>query len=164
MKTIILPGYSPRNREWADDLAAAIPGAEVHPWPHWNTGGSLDAARELASILRRIGGETVHLLAKSVGCGIALRVVLHDPGRVSRLILCGLPGISAEARAGLAGAAAVLAPERILVVQNRADPYAACAEVKKIVQNLAPGIRVTEGDRDDHHYPYHEIFTAFLET
>ena len=163
MRTIILPGYSAHNREWAEELAAEISGAEVHPWPHWDTGGTLDATRELAAIKERIGADTVNLVAKSIGCRMAVRVTLTEPGRIHKLALCGLPTTQVEARADFAAALARLPVERILVVQNRADPYAAFAEVDEMFQTIYPGITVVEGDRDDHHYPFPEIFRGFLE-
>ncbi|HUF38028.1 MAG TPA: alpha/beta fold hydrolase [Anaerolineales bacterium] len=163
MRTILLPGYSPRNREWAEELAAEIPGAEMHPWPHWETGGTLDAAAELAAIKKRIGADTVNLLAKSVGCRIAARILRSAPEQIHKLVLCGLPSTQVEARADFSAALARLPAERVLVVQNRLDPYATFKEVQAMIQGILPGVRLVEGDRDDHHYPYPEVFRGFLE-
>jgi pimeloyl-ACP methyl ester carboxylesterase len=163
MRTIILPGYSHRNREWADEIADEIAGAEVHAWPHWDTGRTLDVAKELAAIKKRVSTDQVNLLAKSIGCRMAAQIVLDRPAQIEKLILCGLPGTQVEARADFAAALARLPVERILVVQNRSDPYAAFTEVRDMIQSVAPGVRVVEGDRNDHHYPFPDVFKGFFE-
>lgn len=163
MKTIILPGYSAHNRAWAEEMAAALPNAEVHPWAHWETGGSLDVKAELAAILKRIGDDRVHLLAKSVGCRMAAHLIAHMPGQIGKAIFCGIPSVSEEAWAGFAAALAALPPERALVIQNAHDPYAGFAEVQHMIRALSPAVQVLERPRRDHHYPYPEDFRAFLE-
>jgi pimeloyl-ACP methyl ester carboxylesterase len=163
MRTIILPGYSVRNREWAEELAAEITGVEVYAWQHWVTGGTLNASKELAAIKRHIGADTVNLLAKSIGCRMAAQIILDRPERVHKLALCGFPGTQVEARADFAAALSRLPLERILVVQNRLDPYASFAEVQDMIQTIAPGVKMIEGDREDHHYPYPAVFRGFLE-
>jgi hypothetical protein len=32
-----------------------------------------------------------------------------------------------------------------------------------MIQTISPGVKMIEGDRDDHHYPYPEVFRKFLE-
>ena len=162
MRTLILPGYSPRNRDWAEDLAAEIPGAEVHAWAHWDSGSQMDPRAELAAIQARIGPDTVHLLAKSVGCRIAGRVILQAPAQVDRVILCGIPSVNADTHADLAAALARLPSERLLVVQNQADPYAPFSAVQEMLAGIDPAVQVVEGERDDHHYPFPDVFRAFL--
>lgn len=164
MRTIILPGYSPRNRDWAEGLVAEIPGAEMHPWAHWDSGERMDPLSELAAIQARIGADTVNLLAKSVGCRLAARTILQAPGQIDRAIFCGIPNVVADSRADLAGAMARLSADRILVVQNQADPYAPFTAVQEMIAGIDPGVQVIEGDRDDHHYPFPEVFRAFLST
>jgi predicted alpha/beta hydrolase family esterase len=163
MRTIILPGYSAHNRAWADEIAAELAGGEVHDWPHWESGGTFDATRELAAIKNRIGDDTVHLLAKSIGCRIAAQIVLDRAEQIDRLMLCGLPTTQVEAQADFAAALSRLPVKRILVVQNRHDPYASHAEVQNMIQSIHPGVKVVEGDRADHHYPYPKIFREFFE-
>jgi pimeloyl-ACP methyl ester carboxylesterase len=163
MRTIILPGYSIHNREWAEELAAEMTGVEVYAWPHWDTGGTLDVSKELSAIRKHIGADTVNLLAKSIGCRMAAQIILDRLERVHKLALCGLPGTQIEARADLAAALSRLPLERILVVQNRLDPHASFAEVRVMIQTISPGVKMIEGDRDDHHYPYPEVFRKFLE-
>lgn len=162
MRTIILPGYSIRNRDWAEELAAELDEAEMHAWPHWESGETLDAAKELAAIKKRIGHDRVNLLAKSIGCRMAAQIVLDRPAQIDKLILCGFPGTQVEARADFAAALARLPVERILVVQNRRDPYAPFPDVQMMIQSIHPGVQVIEGDREDHHYPFPEVFREFL--
>ena len=162
MRTIILPGYSPHNRDWAEAIAAEISSAEVHAWAHWDSGAQMDPRAELAAIQERIGPDVVNLLAKSVGCRLAARIVLQAPGQLDRVIFCGIPSVAADSRADLAGALARLPADHILVVQNREDPYAPFSEVQGMIAGIDPEVRVVAGEREDHHYPYAEIFREFL--
>lgn len=121
MKTIILPGYSPHNRDWALDIKKHLNlGHEVlvHEWLHWpltspsasspstvssgqsncsgssgsgSTSGSFSVPREIEAILEKIGDEKVNIVAKSVGTRIALQVAGKIPDQINKIILCGIP-------------------------------------------------------------------------
>jgi pimeloyl-ACP methyl ester carboxylesterase len=164
MKTMILPGYSPHNREWAEAIAAGLSQAEVHSWAHWESGGSMDARQELAAILQGIGKGPVHLLAKSVGCRLAARIIVMAPEKIRRVVFCGIPSTRDDAKEDIQAALAALPPGRALVVQNAGDPYAAYAEVAAMFAAIGPGVQVLERPRDDHHYPYPQDFRDFLES
>ena len=74
MKTIILPGYSPHNKEWAEDMKKQMELGHdviVHNWRHW-TKGSFSLKREIEKIKEEIGDEKVNILAKSVGTRVSM--------------------------------------------------------------------------------------------
>lgn len=78
IKTIILPGYSPKNKEWADEISEKLNlGHEiiVHNWKHWKDGGSLSIKYELGKIKEELGDEKFNIIGKSVGARITIRVV-----------------------------------------------------------------------------------------
>jgi len=163
MRTIILPGYSPHNREWAGQIAADLKEAEVHPWKHWETGGRMDPSEELKAILRQINVGPVNLLAKSVGCRMAAHATLQHPAAVNQVLLCGIPSIEADTLNDLEKLLNALGTERILVVQNAGDPYVPFQQLSRGFQDRQLAFQVLERPRADHHYPYPEDFKSFLE-
>lgn len=75
MKTIILPGYSLKNKDWAETIAKEMKLGHkilVHNWKHWTKGGSLSQKYEVEKILVEIGNDDVNIIAKSVGTLIAI--------------------------------------------------------------------------------------------
>ena len=58
IKTIILPGLSPHNKDWADDTAGQLTSNRflsiVHNWRHWSKGGSLNLNYEIRELLKKI--------------------------------------------------------------------------------------------------------------
>jgi pimeloyl-ACP methyl ester carboxylesterase len=98
MKTIILPGYSPHNKEWADELKKEMHldhEVIVHNWQHWKK-GSFTIKRELKNILDEIGEGKVNILAKSVGVRIAYELMSEIPDRINKVILAGTAGAAKE--------------------------------------------------------------------
>ena len=53
MKTIILPGYSPKNKQWADKITDDLKldhGVIPHYWKHWQA-GSMNLKYEVEKVL-----------------------------------------------------------------------------------------------------------------
>jgi len=166
MKTIILPGYSPGNKDWAEAITGKINLGHkviVHNWRHWQTGAkNLSPKKEVETILKEIGSHKVNILAKSVGTMVAMHILLKINNQVKKIILCGIPTVS-EGRKGLFQKALVGFPEdKIICFQNRKDPWATYNEVKEFMRQVNPKISVIEKPRGDHHYPYSEDFQKFI--
>lgn len=163
MLTIILPGYSVRNKEWADGIAKEI-GAEVHYWKHWDKSLSLSLSlrNELATILEEIGSDDVNIIAKSVGTMVAMKVLQEIPGQIKKIILCGIPSTSGERLALFKEALADFPTGNIIVFQNENDPLGSYIEVKKFMARVNPKIEVVKMPRADHHYPYPSEFRTRL--
>ncbi|MCH7641161.1 hypothetical protein IID22_03120 [Patescibacteria group bacterium] len=173
MKTIILPGYSPKNKEWADEIAKqldlALPAGRqghevfVHNWKHWKDGGSMSIRYEMEKIKEELGEGDFNILAKSVGSRIAIRVLSEVKGRVNKVILTGIASISEDTKKAYEKALADFPPEKIICFQNTKDPFVPYSEVKKFIQGVNPKIKVIEKPGNEHHYPYYSDFQKFLE-
>src|SRR3990167_933371 len=88
-KTIILPGYSKHNREWAEDIKSQMNlhySVVVHEWMHWANGG-FNLARELKQIKKEIGSDSVNIIAKSVGVFVTLNLMEQIASQVNKVIL-----------------------------------------------------------------------------
>jgi len=171
MNTIILPGFSKRNQEWAVEAQAELQSADidsqVHEWAHWETGrdGDFAAENEVEKILEAVGEEEANLLAKSVGTLVAMLIVAHARDQLNKIILCGIPykwdGLKDKERHEYQHLSD-LDTSQIQVFQNEHDPLSTYDEVEELVHSVNPDIEVTSKPRDDHHYPYYEDFIRFL--
>ena len=165
MKTIILPGFSPHNREWAEDIKAELKlghEVEVHQWRHWKKGGSLAMNYELAEIKKKIARGPVNIIAKSVGTRVAMRTVALVEDKVEKIILCGIASVSDVAKKIFTESLSGFPPAKIVCFQNSRDPFVPYSEAVKFIQVINPKISVIEKPRSDHHYPYYEDFQEFL--
>ena len=165
MKTIILPGFSPRNKEWAEDVKSELKlghEVEVHQWRHWKKGGSLAMNYELAEIKKKIARGPVNIIAKSVGNRVAASLMPILAGQVEKVILCGIASVSDAAKKIFTQALSDFPPAKIVCFQNSRDPFVPYSEAVKFVHTINPKISVVEKPRSDHHYPYYEDFQEFL--
>lgn len=164
MKTIILPGFSPHNKIWADDVAKYL-GKEsfVHNWLHWETGKSnLNLKEELRNIVKEIGQEKINVIAKSVGTKICMHLLILVPNKIEKIILCGIPSVSEERKKLFKTSLLSFNPKNIIVFQNTKDPFASFIKIKKFMQDVKSDIKILEKERSDHNYPYFEDFKNFL--
>ena len=157
MKTIILPGYSLHNKDWAEEMAGT-----VHYWRHWKTGGSFSLRYELEKILTEIGKNKVNIIAKSVGTGVLMHLLPKIKNQVEKIILCGIPTVSDENKRLFTTSLSAFPVENVVCFQNTKDPFATFKEVDKFMREVNKKIRVIEKPRSDHNYPYFEDFEKFL--
>lgn len=167
MKTVILPGYSPSNYDWALEIKKDLNlnhDVLVHQWPHWSE-GSFSLPREIKALLAIIGEEKVNIIAKSVGTRVAMTLVPKIPKQINKVILCGIPtkGKTETAKRTYSMGLSALSPIQVIVFQNRSDPFANYEVIKKFIGSINPKIRMVEKPRSDHHYPYSTEFQKFLE-
>lgn len=166
MITFILPGYSPTNREWADEVAKGLSlDGQIRPtyWDHWDDDSQRFKPTEKAElIIRHSKGDSINIVAKSVGTLVAALIAQKIPDQINKIILCGIPTVS-DARLEISKAGfSTLPPENILVFQNKKDPFAKDFEVAKYFREVNPKIKVLSKDRSDHNYPYYLEFQEFL--
>jgi len=165
MKTIILPGYSVHNQEWALEVKKSLSFKQsvlVHQWRHWQLGGTLHPKYEIAGILKEIGRDKVNIIAKSVGTMICMLILSEIPDKINKIILCGIPTVSAERLALFKEALKNFPAGNIVCFQNIRDPFAGYAEVKKFLSLVNPEIKIIKMPQSDHHYPYFAEFQKFL--
>lgn len=168
MKIIILPGFSPHNKNWAEEIKqrfAPVESVVLHYWQHWQTGKGVDFEPEveLKRILAEINNEKVGLIAKSIGAWMAMKVLEQLPHQIEKMILAGLSvGISETKSDSIFQNLTLLKPTQVLIFQNLADPYASFATVESLIKEINPAIKVIPKDRADHEYPYFDEFQEFL--
>ncbi len=167
MYTYILPGFSPKNKEWADTTKSQLnpicPSVAIH-WEHWQTGGERPEdwkQQEAKKILAMTGGEQINVLAKSIGTVIAMGLLSY----VNKLILCGIPTVDLkESALDYYRPLKDFPPARILCIQNKHDNHGSYLAVKALIDILNPKIPVICKSGDNHEYPYPEEFINFLTT
>lgn len=165
MKTIILPGYSPKNKEWADETARELNLDHeiiVHNWKHWETGGNMSIKYEMEKIKEELDEDDFNIIGKSVGARIAVRTISELRKQVSNVILCGVASVSDDNKKAYIKALSNFSSENIIVFQNTKDSFVPYQEVKKFIKGINPKIKVIEKPRSDHHYPYSDEFQEFL--
>lgn len=168
MKTIILPGYSPHNKDWALDIKKELKLGHpvlVHEWRHWPPAqtsgsenllvrrrasgsarqfGSFSVPREIEAILEKVDRDKINIIAKSVGTRVAMHLIVKIPDQINKVILCGIPtkGESDLAKKTYSEGLSVLSPTQIIVFQNEKDPFASYETVKKFVNSINSGMKL----------------------
>ena len=166
MKTIILPGYSLKNREWAEEVRDNLElGHEirVHEWRHWKN-GSFSMSGETERIIEQIGQDKVNIIAKSVGTSVAVNLIQKIPDKIVKVIICGIPfrNLRDFKKNLFVESIPILLNKNIIVFQNEKDLFGSYASVKKFIHSINKNIKVVKKPRSDHHYPYTEDFKKFL--
>src|SRR3989344_758063 len=163
MQTIILPGYSLKNKDWAEQVKQEL-GSETRVvyWPHWENPETKTDWEQLASELAAKNTEEVNIVAKSVGTLVAM-LLLRNGVKIKKLVLCGVPVIDfQEGDEKLFDALKGFPSENILCIQNENDNHGSFAEVEKFLHSINPQIKIVSKPRDDHEYYYSEDFKQFL--
>lgn len=166
MRTIILPGYSPHNRDWAYEVKKNLePDIDVfvHEWKHW-TSGSFSMRHEAESILSEIAKENVNIIAKSVGTRVCMELTSKVVDQIDKVILCGIPlrGFHEEAKEYFRSGLLKLDENNVICFQNKNDPFGKHSLVEGFMKSVNDRISVIEKPASDHNYPYFEDFKSFL--
>lgn len=167
-KLIILPGYSPHNKEWCYEVKKNLePDIEVkvHEWRHWKS-GSFNLTFEVEELKKKITREDgkIDIIAKSVGTRVCMELIRILPDKIDRFILCGIPlrGMHEKSIEFFSSSLSKTSPEKVLCFQNKLDPFGSYRVVKKLLNDINPKIKIMEKERSDHNYPYFEDFKNFL--
>ncbi|OGM28223.1 hypothetical protein A2801_04320 [Candidatus Woesebacteria bacterium RIFCSPHIGHO2_01_FULL_41_10] len=164
MKTIILPGFSSKNKEWAGEVKKHLKDSMVYEWKHWKSGNSKDfsASDEAMMVMHWIAGNPVNIIAKSIGT-IVTMYLLRDKCPIEKLILCGMPLADLEeSEIEIYKSLSEFDAKRVIVLQNKDDNHGSFKEVSKLLGQLNNKIKLIEKSRSDHEYPYFEEFVEFL--
>ncbi len=166
MITFILPGYSPGNKQWAEEVAKNLKlNHEIRPlfWDHWeNPGKSFNPKKKADEIIDVLMKDKCNIIAKSVGTLVSSYMLQKISDRVSKVILCGIPTVSEERLEIFKSAFSNFPSENVVCFQNIKDPWATYGEVKEFMSKVNPKISVIEKPRSDHNYPYFEDFQKFF--
>ena len=166
MKTIILPGYSIHNKDWANEVADNLmPNivTTVHEWEHWSR-GTFSLQKETIAILEEIGNDNINIIAKSVGTRVTMNLIPKIINKLNKVILCGIPTKfeSEPTQTLYRDNLRKLGSKNVICFQNSGDPFSPFVTIKNFINGVDPKITVIGKPRNDHEYPYFEDFKAFL--
>lgn len=172
MKTLIFPGFSLKNKDWAYEMKKALDSklqTEVVEWEHW-TSGRTDFAnwtewveKEKPRVLRQIGETQVNILAKSIGTLIAMNILKTKPNLINKLFISGIPLNDIEENDKESYKVLRDFPnDRTICIQNENDNHGSFDETKKFLDFINPNIKIISKPRDDHDYPYPQEFINFF--
>ncbi|OGG06858.1 hypothetical protein A2872_00545 [Candidatus Gottesmanbacteria bacterium RIFCSPHIGHO2_01_FULL_42_12] len=164
MKLLILPGYSPNNKSWAQEVQKRI-GGEAWSWRHWTQEKEENwAERETARILEQIGRERVSFIAKSIGTAVAMKILAKIPSQVEKLILNGIPINDLYPEdVKLYNPLANFDARNIKIFQNESDPHGTFAQAEEFIGKINPEVKIISKSRNDHEYPYYQDFAYVLD-
>lgn len=172
MKTIILPGFSIKNKDWASEMKKILVSkfqVEVVDWEHWSTGNTDFAnwnewtEKEIPRVLNQIQGEKVNILAKSIGTLMAMNILELKSNIVNKLFICGIPLHDIDETDKLKYKSLKNFPnDKLICIQNKNDNHGTYEDVKVFLSNINSEIKIISKPRDNHDYPYPEEFINFL--
>jgi len=165
--TLILPGFSPHNKEWAYDLAERMKlnhKVLVHEWRHWQRGGGMAFGYETNQILKEIDKQEVNIVAKSVGTSETIRILPQIKNQVKKVILCGIPlrTPSDKNLSDFKNSLNLLNSKNIAIFQNIKDPLGNFEIIDEFIKKVNTSIKVHKMPGNDHNYPYSGEFEKFL--
>lgn len=169
MNTIVLPGYSSKNKEWLDELRqkADIKPLDTIKWIHWDSESSDPnwIKSEVSKIISSYANQKVNVIAKSLGTLIAMNVLNQKIDIFNKIILCGIPINDFEF--GDAEAYEILEKlpsSKIICIQNDNDPHGNLDQIRKLLNSVNPDIQLISKESADHNYPYYGDFRNFLKS
>lgn len=166
MRTLVLPGYSKHNKKWAYDITEKVhldQLIEVHEWRHWQE-GTMDTEYEVEQVIEKVAGDSVNIIAKSIGTRVAMLVIPRAINSIRKLVLCGIPtkGTKEEIKNIYEKGLREMHSKDVLVIQNSEDPFAPYDTVKLLLEKIDPNIKIIRKEARNHEYPYFEEIEAFL--
>lgn len=167
LKTIILPGYSLRNKDWAEEIKQKLDlghKVQIHEWKHW-TAGNFSLKKELEAVLDEIEKERVNIIAKSVGTRVLMELIPKIPEQINKVILCGIPTRfqSAGSQKNYKNGLSFLKTSQVTIIQNTKDRLSPYEVVEQFIHSHYPKMKMIEKPRSDHSYPFFEDFQKILE-
>lgn len=168
MVTVILPGFSSKNKDWAIDAANKINVFhDIRPifWDHWvDPDKKFDAKEKAGDVIDILLKDSANIVAKSVGTLVASYMIESIPARIQKVIFCGIPlaDLTDQNKEIIKNALKIMSPENIICFQNEEDPLGSYKDVEAFISSVNPGIKVIKKKASDHNYPYYEDFDTFL--
>ena len=168
MLTLILPGFSVQNKDWALETSKKLKlDHEVRPvlWEHWgNPDMPFDPKDKATELVEVAMDDSINIVAKSIGTLVACYIIQIVPDRVRKLVLCGIPlnDLTEEDKEAERIALKNFPAEKIVCFQNEDDPHAGYQGIKDFLGKINANIKIVSKSRSDHEYPYFAEFEAFL--
>lgn len=160
MITFILPGYSSHNKKWVEEVAKNLKiEGQLRPvfWEHWSDPEYKFKAKEKADlIVRHSKGESINIIAKSIGTLVASYIISNIPQNINKAIFCGIPiNDIGSANAEFIKNQIKKLGDKLIIFQNKGDPHGSFEQVKDFGN-------VHSKPRNDHDYPFYEEFNSYL--
>jgi len=170
MQTIILPGFSQHNEEWAKELKNTLADNSVliHFWLHWITQNDSDFSieNEISRILEKVNDQKdqkINLIAKSIGTYLAMFLLEKIPEKIDKIVLLGIPFNDFDKeKIEKYEIIKNFDPKKILIIQNSQDPHGSFENIFEYFYNLNNQIEVLRQNSLTHEYPYYQIINNFL--
>jgi len=167
MNTLILPGYSSKNKDWAEEikrrLAPKIVSRIIY-WSHWETGQFEEGwiEKEVEKILDSEKSQ-INVIAKSIGTIVAMKILKLKPQLINKIILCGIPIYDFKPGDGkFYQVMESISADNILCLQNENDNHGSFIDVEKFIHAINQKVKIVSKPRSDHDYPYSDDFIKFL--
>lgn len=158
MQTLILPGFSQKNKVWVDEVANSLKiDGLIRPfyWMHWTDEQQKFNPQEKADLIaKHIRGDRVNIIAKSVGTLVASLVYQQVSTQIDKMIFCGIPILDLKPNE-IDIVKSVASDNKVVTFQNINDPHGSFESVKDF-----GNIRMMY--RDDHEYPFFSEFQNYL--
>lgn len=168
MNTVIFPGYSLKNKSWAEEIQKELAPfftTSVVNWKHWKSGKSESGwiEKEAKKLIESVGEKQVNIIAKSIGTTVAMVILKSNPESIGKLILCGVPILDFHPDdKNYYKPLKNYQPEKFLCFQNDADNHGSYNEVNEFLHSLNQKLKIISKPRSDHEYPYAKEFIDFL--
>ena len=166
--TFLLPGFSPKNKEWAEDVRKELEPAMpifISYWPHWETGEKdenwIQTEAEKVKMQAKNTDGPVNILAKSVGTVVAMEILKDKNFSLNKLILCGIP-INDFEEGDEKNYEVLKDFNNVIVLQNENDSHGSFEQVKEFIEKINSEIEVMSKPGDTHDYPYFNDFKKFI--
>src|SRR5260221_14414901 len=92
MKTIIIPGYSHKNKEWAEEVHKNGPDSFVYEYRHWSDPAARFKSKDEAlSVVGKVGESKVNIIAKSIGSLVGVISLKQIKDKINKIVFCGIP-------------------------------------------------------------------------
>src|SRR3989339_708172 len=95
MQTLILPGYSSKNKDWVDAVANNLKfDGIIRPfyWMHWtDETKKFNATEKVILIAKHVKDEKLNIIAKSIGTLVCAMTTNLIPDQINKIIFCGIP-------------------------------------------------------------------------
>ncbi len=137
MQAIVMGGQEPSNEAWATDVANSLrlkrvfADESVFSYEHWLPDAvepTIDVDREVVRLKEHVAQleTSCAIVAKSVGCLVAIRAFQEGAIPLERAVLMGIA--AAHARELLAGYAVLT-----LCIQQKQDPAMGCEDLRQLL-------------------------------
>jgi len=157
MKLILLPGSSPRNKEWIekvrDELGDLFDESLIMYYTHWNSNGNMDRQLEIENLSKIANIEDCVIFAKSAGIGVSLGAIKSKKINPTKCIFVGLPLSWKEKRSDELSPYYMGYKIPTLFIQQEHDPFTNYKELKGFLEkNKLTNYEIKEVEGNNHHY------------